>query len=362
MLPFFKIVVNEADDTGIDFNSFVDAPAHMKAFIAFGKDAVRYEFNEEKRIVTGVMISAGTPIYRNSPDMGEHYVVFDAPTIDLIRRKFFKNGFIQNVNKQHDSKQVVKGITLIDSYLVSNSDPKLPNVPEAFNSMNLQDGSWIASYYVEDNALWQDVKAGKFVGFSVEGWFEKKSIKVKTKMSKPTKSIWAHIKDAFNDAPEVAPNAEEVTFSEAVTADGVTVFYEGELAEGTLVQIELEGVKVPAPEGEHQLTLEDGTVKIITLDGTGAVVSVADAMSNEPTEEANTELNAEVAEVLSKVIKATDAKIAELEGKFNAFAKENETLKTEIETFKSSGKFGASPKAITEEKTLSASDILKMKK
>lgn len=362
MLPFFKIVVNEADDTGIDFNSFVDAPAHMKAFIAFGKDAVRYEFNEEKRIVTGVMISAGTPIYRNSPDMGEHYVVFDAPTIDLIRRKFFKNGFIQNVNKQHDSKQVVKGITLIDSYLVSSNDPKLPNVPEAFNHMNLQDGSWIASYYVEDNALWQDVKAGKFVGFSVEGWFEKKSIKVKTKMSKPTKSIWAHLKDAFNDAPADVPNAEEVTFSEAVTADGVTVFFDGELAEGTLVQIELDGVKVPAPEGEHQITLEDGTVKIVMLDGTGAVVTVADATAEDTTDEPSTELSAEVAEVLAKTIKGVDAKFAEFEAKFNAIVKENETLKSEIETFKSSGKFGANPKAITEEKIMSASDILKMKK
>lgn len=358
MLPFFKIVVNEADETGIDFNSFVDAPAHMKAFIAFGKDAVRYEFNDEKRIVTGVMISAGTPIYRNSPDMGEHYVVFDAPTIDLIRRKFFKNGFIQNVNKQHDSKQVVKGITLIDSYLVSSNDPKLPNVPEAFNHMNLQDGSWIASYYVEDNALWQDVKAGKFVGFSVEGWFEKKSIKVKTKMSKPTKSIWAHLKDAFNDAPADVPNAEEVTFSEAVTADGVTVFFEGELVEGTLVQIELDGVKVPAPEGEHQITLEDGAVKIVTLDGTGAVVTVADAMADEPQDEASTELSQEVAEVLAKTIKGVDAKFAEFEAKFNAIVKENETLKSEIETFKSSGKFGANPKVITEEKTKSYKDLL----
>lgn len=357
MLPFFKIVVNEADETGIDFNSFVDAPAHMKAFIAFGKDAVRYEFNEEKRIVTGVMISAGTPIYRNSPDMGEHYVVFDAPTIDLIRRKFFKNGFIQNVNKQHDSKQVVKGITLIDSYLVSNNDPKLPNVPEAFKSMNLQDGSWIASYYVEDNALWQDVKAGKFVGFSVEGWFEKKSIKVKTKMSKPTKSIWAHLKDAFNDAPADVPNAEEVTFSEAVTADGVTVFFEGELVEGTLVQIELDGVKVPAPEGEHQITLEDGTVKIVMLDGTGAVVTVEDAVA-ENVDEPSTELSQEVAEVLAKTIKGVDAKFAEFEAKFNAIVKENEALKSEIETFKSSGKFGANPKVVTEEKTKSYKDLL----
>ena len=155
--------------------------------------------------------------------------------------------------------------------------------------MNLQDGSWIASYYVEDNALWQDVKAGKFVGFSVEGWFEKKSIKVKTKMSKPTKSLKQILRDIFNDVPaEVAPDAEEVTFSEAVTADGVTVFFEGELVEGTLVQIELDGVKVPAPEGEHQITLEDGTVKIVTLDGTGAVVTVADAMAEATTEEAST--------------------------------------------------------------------------
>ena len=36
-LPFYKIVVNEHDDTGVDFNAFVDAPAHMKRFIAFEK-------------------------------------------------------------------------------------------------------------------------------------------------------------------------------------------------------------------------------------------------------------------------------------------------------------------------------------
>jgi len=359
MLPFFKIVVNENDETGIDFNSFVDAPAHMKAFIAFGKTQVRYEFNEEKRIVTGVMISAGTPIYRNSPDMGEHYVVFDAPTIDLIRRKFFKNGFIQNVNKQHNSKDVIKGATLIDSYIVSNSDPKLPNVPEAFTQMNLQDGSWIASYYVEDNVLWDDVKSGKFVGFSVEGWFEKKQIKVKTKMSKQNKSFLQIMKDMFNDNPETATTVE-VTFSEATTAEGTVVFYDGELAEGTLLTIELDGVKVPAPEGEHQLILADGTVKVVTLDGTGAIVSIVDAMEEQP-EEVPTELSAEVAEVLAKTIKGVDAKFAEFEAKFTAIAKENETLKAEIETFKSSGKFGANPKKVEEPKQMTASEILKMK-
>lgn len=177
-LPFYKIIVNENDETGVDFNAFVDAPAHMKGFIAFN-DAVRYSFNDEKRIVTGVMISTGTPIYRRDEQMGEHYVVFDAPTVDIIRKKFFKQGYNTNLNEDHDPNKVTQGATLIDSYIVSNSDPKLPSVPEAFEHMKLQDGSWVASYYVSDDALWNGVKEGKFNGFSVEGWFDKKQINIK---------------------------------------------------------------------------------------------------------------------------------------------------------------------------------------
>ena len=114
MIPFYKIVVNEHDDTGVDFNAFVDAPAHMKGFIAFGKDQVRYSFNDEKRIVTGVMISTGTPIYRADEQFGEHYVIFDAPTVDMIRKKFFKQGYNQNVNADHDPNKVIDGATLLD--------------------------------------------------------------------------------------------------------------------------------------------------------------------------------------------------------------------------------------------------------
>lgn len=362
MLPFYKIVVNETDETGIDFNSLVDSPAHMKAFISFGKQPIKYHFNEEKRIITGVMISVGTPIYRNSPDLGEHYVVFDAPTVDLIRRKFFKNGFIQNLNKQHNANSVIKGAVLVDSYIASNSDSKLPNFPESFKDQNLQDGSWIASYYIEDNALWQDVKEGKFVGFSVEGLFERTKLNVKkTKMSKETKSVKQYLKDFFNGTEETP--AVEVTFTEATTADGIVVFYDGELAEGTLVQVELDGVKVPAPEGEHQLTLADGTVKIVTLDGTGAVVSIADAMQSEDSSEESTgEMSKEIAEILSATIKGVDAKFEAMEAKFKAIQSENDSLKNEIEAIKSADNFGAQPKKAGEKTTMSASDILKMKK
>lgn len=418
-LPFYKIVVNENDETGVDFNAFVDAPAHMKGFIAFNDD-VRYSFNDEKRIVTGVMISTGTPIYRRDEQMGEHYVVFDAPTVDIIRKKFFKQGYNTNLNEDHDPNKVTQGATLIDSYIISNSDPKLPSVPEAFEHMKLQDGSWIASYYVSDDALWNGVKEGKFNGFSVEGWFDKKQINIKhegmqlakgkfnqvtsitkwdvsidqkeikegekltrtdsfegkvirleageyttkegvsilvdadgvvqkmgfkdqqnkSKMKNKNKSILDKVRALFEDE-------EKQKFAEATTAEGVVVMYDGELAVGTQVFIEAEDEQMPAPEGDHQLTLEDGTVKLITLDGSGVVVTVEDFKEGEPAKE-----ESEMSEEVMSAIELMATEIKNLKESNEKFRKELKTLK-EGEKFKVKPNKAAAGKEESKKKTYS---------
>ena len=246
-LPFYKIVVNENDETGVDFNAFVDAPAHMKGFIAFN-DAVRYSFNDEKRIVTGVMISTGTPIYRRDEQMGEHYVVFDAPTVDIIRKKFFKQGYNTNSKSEdHDPNKVTQGATLIDSYIVSNSDPKLPSVPEAFEHMKLQDGSWIASYYVSDDALWNGVKEGKFNGFSVEGWFDKKQINIKHEGMQLAKGKFNQVTSITKW--DVAIDQKEIKVGEKLTRtdsfdDKVIRLEQGEYMtkEGVSILVDADGV------------------------------------------------------------------------------------------------------------------------
>jgi len=352
MIPFYKIVVNEGDDTGVNFSAFVGSPAHMKGFISFDKDAVRYTFNEEKRTVTGVMISVGTPIYRNNEQFGEHYVLFDAPTVERIRRKFFKNGFSQNVNLEHDEAKVTNGATLIDSYLISNSDTKLPTSPEAFSHMKLMDGSWIASYYITDDKMWEEAKSGKYTGFSVEGFFDVIQIKVKEKvkhkqMSNKNKTIWEAVKAAFS-----ADGAEPQKFAEATTADGVVVMYDGELAEGSQLFVESEGEQLPAPEGEHELTLEDGSIKIVSLDGSGIVTAIADLEGGEPDEEAMK------AEVMEAITKATKAMATATEARFKA-------IETELNLMKSGEKFKVTPKggaAQTERTTMTVSEILKAKK
>lgn len=354
MANYFWIGVNENDETGIDFNSLVDIPAHMKGVIYFSKDTIRYSFNDEKRIVTGVMIAANQPIYRWSKDFGDHYVIFKPETIDLIRRKFFENGFQNNLNIQHDPNQVQNGVTLVDSYIVSNTDPKLPNVPEAFESMQLQDGSWIASYHIKNDELWQKVKEGKFGGFSVEGWFEKIKINTKNKMKKEKKSIW----DLFTTKQE--PEAQ--VFSQAVTADGVTVTYDGELVEGTTVYVELEGQQVPAPEGDHELTLEDGTVKVVTLDSNGVITAVADVQQNaadpaDPAADPADEMRAEVADAMMKQTAEIHERFKAMEDRFKAIEAENTALKAQLDTISKGDKFGADPKK-TASKTASYKDLL----
>ena len=311
----YKIVANLEDDLGVDFNSVVDVPAHLKGFMAFSKDQKDYFINsEEKRIVTGVMISADTEIYRMSKSEGEHYVYFPAETIDILRKKFFRNGYNNNLNEMHEMRKKISpdGAFLIDSYVIDSKNPHFPNAPEAFESQKLKDGTWIGNYYIEDDALWKKIKDGTFNGFSVEGYFEKVEIKTKTKMKN---------KNRFLSLIGFTSDEDKQTFANATTADGTVVMYDGELAEGVVVTLE-DGT--PAPEGEHQLTLEDETVVVVNLDATGAVTSI-EAVEAEAEEDMNVEI-AEAMKAMSKeTIKAVEAmmddRFAKIEDRFKAMEK-----------------------------------------
>jgi len=324
MKKFYKIVADINDESEIDFNAFVDVPAHMKGFIAFGKEAPKFVFSEtgEKRLVTGVMISADTQIYRNFEDGNESYVSFSKETIDVLRKKFFAKGFAQNLNENH-SDQIIKGATLVDSYIIDSTNPNFPTAPVAFEKQKLRDGTWIATYHVTDDKVWAKVKDGTFNGFSVEGFLDKVEIKIKTNinMKKEKKTVLDYL--GFS-------NFNKQKFAEATTADGIVLSYEGELIEGeTAFMMDSEGEMLPAPEGEHQITLEDGSVKIITLDAQGILVTITDFVE-EPegsTDELAIELRKEFAAALkigfSELRKSLDERFASVESKFANLSKDD---------------------------------------
>lgn len=357
MNQYFDIVVNENDETGVDFNSCVDRPAHSKQFISFGKNNVRYHFNDEKRIVTGVAIASNVWIYRNDQENGEHYVRFSPSTIELIRKKFHAQGYNNNVNVDHDMNKIVKGAVMLDSYVVNSSDPKYPNVPEAFKNQNIQDGSWFTSYYVTDDKLWTEIKEGRVLGFSIEGWFDKKKVNVKSnKMNKQKKPIGAYFKSLFNTEEE-----EKVTMAQVTAVDGTILMYDGDaiVIGETKMFTDLEGENVIPEPGDYEVTLEDGSKKVVTLDVAGIVTAMEDVeeMSD----------NEELAVSVADAMKAMGKEVAEFKTKLQS---EIETLKTENATLKhqmsqviAGGKFKIDPKKTgdTEQKG-SYKDLLKTKK
>ena len=169
-LKVYFIHINDLDETGMDAISLVDVPAVQRNFLCFNeeKKPVRLEFDGAKHIITGVVCLAETPIYRYSERYGEYFVVFTKETIAKMVEKYAKKGLFNSVNLQHDDEKFVDGIYMIESYI---TDKERGISPKEF--ADVPDGSWICSYKVENQELWDEIVNGdKLNGFSLQGLFD----------------------------------------------------------------------------------------------------------------------------------------------------------------------------------------------
>lgn len=169
-MKVFYIKINEDDITGIDAISLVDMPAVQKNFLCFTKDSelVKLNFDNSKHIITGVVCLADTPIYRYNQKLGEYYVVFTKETIERMVEKFSKQDLFKSVNLQHDNNKFVDGIYMVESF-ITNKERGINPVEFA----DIPDGSWICSFKVENDELWNEIINGdKLNGFSLQGMFD----------------------------------------------------------------------------------------------------------------------------------------------------------------------------------------------
>ena len=125
------------------------------------------DMNEDKRLVTAPVMLAETKIPRYNPELGKYWVKFSKETIEKMMKKYFKENKIHKVNVNHDSKQKKDRVFMMESYIVGdrNESRLFPNLP---------DGSWVATYYVDNDDLWEKIKDGEYNGFSLEGYFIEK--------------------------------------------------------------------------------------------------------------------------------------------------------------------------------------------
>jgi hypothetical protein len=168
-LPIYELQIDDINGSAeVDFVALVDRPAVQRNFLKFAEDKkMRFQIDdEEQRIISGVLMLADTPIYRND-GVQEYYVVFSADTIAEIAQKFFRKGYQNNVNLMHDSGQQLEGITMFESWLKDSK--RGVRALKGFD--DVPEGSWFASYKVYDDETWGKVKRGEVLGFSVEGDF-----------------------------------------------------------------------------------------------------------------------------------------------------------------------------------------------
>jgi hypothetical protein len=144
--------------------------------------------DEDERIITGPIMLADTPIYRND-DNGEYYVVFSKETIKKIAQKFFKKGYQSNVNLMHDQGNLTEGLTMFESWI---KDEKR-GIQGLAGFEDTPDGSWFGSFKVDNDQVWQYIKEGKVRGFSVEGVFN-----YRKSGEKNYQELWSKIVDILS--------------------------------------------------------------------------------------------------------------------------------------------------------------------
>ena len=160
--PIYKMRIDENDE-GVQYVSLVEHPATEINYLAFSKSKMLFSENAEKRILTGLLMAANTPILRQDKERGKYYVIFEPDVIEKMVMRFFKQNNIRNVNVEH--KLDVEGVYMFESWITNQA--RGINAPNEF--ADTPDGSWFGSYKIENDDVWEN--RDKFGGFSIEGYF-----------------------------------------------------------------------------------------------------------------------------------------------------------------------------------------------
>ena len=168
-LPLLEARININDEeTGMYCISLVDAPATQSNFIAFSEDKELLKYSvqdEEQRRVFGLVMAADMPIYRRTAEGAEYYIVYSRQTLADMMEKYFKNGFQNQVDTNHNF-EMEDGITLTQMFV---KDAEKGVSPKGFEEY--ADGSIFAEFHIMNDEVWNAIKDGTYKGFSLAGCF-----------------------------------------------------------------------------------------------------------------------------------------------------------------------------------------------
>lgn len=168
-MDIIELFIDEENDmSGIDAISVVENPAIESDFVALKNQEFKLaEVDAEKRILMGPALIPNKPIYRKSEDK-EYYIYFSKKTVKKASELFLMRGKQNNSTFEHQVQ--LEGMAVVESWLVEDD---IQDKSRKYD-LDVPVGTWMVSVKVNNDQVWQEVKAGKVKGFSIEGYFADK--------------------------------------------------------------------------------------------------------------------------------------------------------------------------------------------
>ncbi len=165
------LVSEDNKDLTIDAISLVNSPAIEQDFVYFGKEKNNLTFakiDEEKRMIVSPALIPNKQIFRYDPNTdSEYYVYFSPDTVRKASELYLKHNNHHKATYEHRDR--VSGVLTVESWIKEGDQDK-----SKLYGFDLPNGTWFVKMKIENNELWEKVKAGELKGLSIEGYFTNK--------------------------------------------------------------------------------------------------------------------------------------------------------------------------------------------
>jgi len=172
------VIADDSQELAIDAISLVNSPAIEQNFVFFGKEKNNLTFakvDEEKRMLVSPALIPNKQIFRYDPNTdSEYYVFFSKETVRKSAELYLKHNNHHKATYEHQDR--VSGVLTVESWIKEGDSDK-----SKLYGFDLPNGTWFVKMKIENDELWQKIKAGELKGLSIEGYFTDKMEKMSEK-------------------------------------------------------------------------------------------------------------------------------------------------------------------------------------
>ena len=300
-------------DSDVYCISLVQEPAIESNFIYLSKEKpvqICLETNE-KHIVMGAVLIPDKPIYRNQ-NGEEFYIQFSKETIEKLAHDYLANDRVHSFTKEHDD--VAENIYVVETWLKTSENDKSKDY-----DIDVPVGSWLMAAKVENEEIWQKIKAGEMNGFSIEAFVNLDEIKLNKNNKDMTKENKVKL-----EAIEVDDSFW--TKLRGILADALGKPEESKEVEDTVGEIVDEMEKGAGPKDEETKVVEQAEDEIPAEVVNEEVMDVVESVDEV------TATAAESAEALQAVIDGLQEEIAKKDEEIESLKKQNQKLSKQPST------------------------------